>query len=155
MFAIAQSLITTTDWLYSRIAIKFPEIKICLSEGGIGWLVGLLDRMDHAEYSREFEGVWHDADLTPADLMRRNFWFCMLDDPNTLRRQRDVIGVDNILLEVDYPHADASWPDTQEKWRRQFEGLPEVEVRKIAWENAAQLFQHPVPEAVRVDPNAF
>jgi predicted TIM-barrel fold metal-dependent hydrolase len=155
MFAIAQCLVTATDWLYSRIPIKFPDIKICLSEGGIGWVVALLDRMDHAKYSRSFEGIWHDTEMTPGELFKRNFWFCMLDDPNTLHRLRDIIGVENILLEVDYPHADASWPDTQQKWRRQLEGLPEEDVRRITWQNAADLFQHPVPASVQAEPNAF
>jgi predicted TIM-barrel fold metal-dependent hydrolase len=155
MFAITQGLNGAIEWLYSRIAIKFPDIKICLSEGGIGWVVGLMDRMDHAVYSREFEGVWEGSDLTPTELLQRNFWFCMLDDPNTLRFQRDVIGVDHIVLEVDYPHSDASWPDTQEKWREQFDGLPAADVRKMAWQNAAELFQHPVPVEVQRDPEAF
>jgi hypothetical protein len=66
-----------------------------------------------------------------------------------------VIGVENIVLEVDYPHSDASWPDTQEKWRRQMEGIPTGEVRAMTWANASELFQHPVPLQVQQDPNAF
>ena len=155
MFAITQGLNAAIDWLYSRIAIKFPGIKLCLSEGGIGWVVGLMDRMDHAEYSRAYEGVWDGCELTPTELLQRNFWFCMLDDPNTMRNQRHVIGVEHIVLEVDYPHSDASWPDTQEKWRLQFDGIPDDEVRAMAWENASALFHHPVPIEVQRDPEAF
>jgi predicted TIM-barrel fold metal-dependent hydrolase len=155
MFAITQGLNAAIEWLYSRIAIKFPDIKICLSEGGIGWVVALMDRMDHAEYSRAYEGIWDGSDLTPTELLQRNFWFCMLDDPHTLQHQRDVIGVEHIVLEVDYPHSDASWPDTQEKWRVQLDGLPADDVRKVAWQNAADLFQHPVPVEVQRDPDAF
>jgi hypothetical protein len=36
--------------------------------------------------------------------------------PSTTRRghrQRHIIGVDHIMVESDYPHADSSWPDTQ------------------------------------------
>ena len=154
-FAITQGLHCAIDWLYSRVAIKFPEIRICLSEGGIGWVVALMDRMDHASYSREFEGVWEGCALSPTELLRRNFWFCMLDDPHTLRHLRHVIGVENILLETDYPHADASWPDTQERWRAQFDGLPADEVERMAWRNASELYRHPVPLAVQRDPNAF
>jgi hypothetical protein len=155
MFAISQSLNTTIDWLYSRIPIKFPDLKICLSEGGIGWVVGLLDRLDHGARTREFEGVWKGSDLTPPELLMRNFWFCMLDDPTTLRRARERIGVGNIVLETDYPHSDSSWPDTQEKWRLQFDGLPEADIRRMAWQNAADLFQHPVPVEVQMDPGQF
>jgi len=37
----------------------------------------------------------------------------------------------------------------------QIDGLPESIVRKVTWENASRLYQHPVPVAVREDPNAF
>ena len=45
-------------------------------------------------------------------MLRRNFWFCSIDDPSAVA-QRHVIGVDHIMVESDYPHADSSWPDTQ------------------------------------------
>ena len=52
------------------------------------------------------------ATSAPSEAVRRNFWFCSIDDPTTLR-VRDRIGVDHIMVESDYPHADSSWPDTQ------------------------------------------
>lgn len=155
MFATSQCLNTAIDWLYSRIAIKFTDIRICLSEGGIGWVPALLDRLDHSAKTRKYEGVWTGTDLTPPELLLRNFWFCMLDDPTTLRSTRHRIGVDHILLETDYPHSDSSWPDSQEKWRAQFDGLPDDEVERMAWRNASELFSHPVPTDVQADPNAF
>ena len=55
--------------------------------------------------------------LSPADTFRRNFWVCAIDDPSAFL-QRDVIGVENILVESDYPHADSTWPHTQQKLAR-------------------------------------
>jgi len=153
MFAIPQCLATTIDWLYSKVPVRYPELKICLSEGGIGWVAALLDRLDHDLEKQQNLAWW--GDLTPSELLLRNFWFCMLDDPTAMRCERERIGVENIVLEVDYPHADASWPDTQEKWRGQFDGLPAEDVRMMAWANAAELFQHPVPATVQQDPDAF
>ena len=43
---------------------------------------------------------------------KRNFWFCTLEDPSTIDT-RHRIGVENIMVEVDYPHGDSTWPDTQ------------------------------------------
>jgi Tat protein secretion system quality control protein TatD with DNase activity len=79
----------------------------------------------------------------------------MLDDPTTLHHLRHVIGVERILIETDYPHSDSSWPDSQEKWRRQFAGIPVDEVERMSWRNASELFRHPVPAAVIADPNRF
>ena len=88
-------------------------------------------------------GVW-DGDLTPSEAVQRNFWFCTIDDPTTLR-VRDRIGVDHIMVESDYPHADSSWPDTQALLAERFAGLPAADVAKLTHENAARLFRHPLP----------
>ncbi len=150
-FGAAQAIHPAIEWIYAGIPRRFPDLRICLSEGGIGWVVGLMDRLEH-EYARN-EASWPDG--SPRELLLRNFVFCMLDDPTTLHKLRHEIGVDRILLETDYPHADSSWPNSQEKWRGQFEGLPADEVRRMAWKNASELFGHPVPVEVQADPESF
>ena len=150
-FGAAQALHPAIEWIYAGIPTRFPKLRICLSEGGIGWVIGLMDRLDH-EYARNVRS-WPDG--SPSELLLRNFVFCMLDDPTTLRLLRHQIGVHRILLETDYPHADSSWPNSQEKWRRQLDGIPEEEVRRMSWRNASELFKHAVPAAVLADPGAF
>ena len=81
--------------------------------------------------------------------MRRNFWFCTIDLGSTIAL-RDHIGIDHICIESDYPHADSTWPDTQELARASISELPADEIRKITWENASQLFRHPVPEELQI-----
>ena len=102
----------------------FPDLKICLSEGGIGWVAGLLDRLDHMLKYHSMYGTWEGIELTPREVMQRNFWFCTIDDRAALS-QRHHIGVDHILLESDYPHQDGTWPDTQEIVWSQI-GLPSI-----------------------------
>ena len=33
-------MFAAVDWLYSKIPVRFPDLKICLSEGGLGWVAG-------------------------------------------------------------------------------------------------------------------
>jgi hypothetical protein len=142
---------SAVDWLYSKIPVRFPDLKICLSEGGIGWVAGIMDRLDHCyKYQLGYLPTWRDVDLPPSEVLRRNFWFCALDDDaGMLLRHR--IGVEHILVESDYPHADSSWPNTQAMLRRQLDGqgVPADDVRRITWQNASELFRHPVPDALR------
>jgi predicted TIM-barrel fold metal-dependent hydrolase len=69
----------------------------------------------------------------------------MIDGPSTIST-RDVIGVENIVFESDYPHGDGTWPDTQEVMRKALGHLPAEEIRMIAHENAARLYRHPLPD---------
>ncbi len=148
------AMFAAVDWLYSRIPVRFPELRICLSEGGIGWVAGLLDRLEHVRKYDAMYGTWNDVALSPADTFRRNFWVCAIDDPSAFL-QRDVIGIGNILVESDYPHADSTWPVTQERLAVQLAGLSAEEIARVTWANAAELFRHEVPEAVQRDPNAY
>jgi len=88
---------------------------------------------------------WPDKELSPSDVLRRNFWFCMIDDPSTIVT-RETIGVENILFESDYPHGDGTWPDTQQVIDDVLGDLPLEEIRMITHRNAAELYGHPLPE---------
>ena len=141
-------LVATADWLWARIPLRFPRLNIALSEGGIGWVPMLLDRLDYvmAHSAVGGAGVWH-GDLTPSEAVRRNFWFCTIDDPSTIDT-RYRIGVENIMLEVDYPHGDSTWPDTQAVVEKYWGHFPAHELRKMCSENAARLYRHPLPATV-------
>jgi predicted TIM-barrel fold metal-dependent hydrolase len=140
----AYAIYAAVDWLYSGVPVRHPDIRICLSEGGIGWVAGLLDRLDHMLSYHDMYGTWQD-ELTPAEVLQRNFWFCAVEDPSSFA-QRHRIGVDHILLEADYPHCDSTWPRTQQVIEQEIGDLPAEDVRKITWENAARLYRHPLPE---------
>lgn len=138
------SLGACAEWLWSEYPLKHPSLKIAMSEGGIGWVAMLIDRLDNIIDRSGYGLGW---DERPSDVLRRNFWFCTLDDPSTIRT-RDVIGVENICVETDYPHGDSTWPDTQRVIDQAWGDLPADELRMICSENAANLYRHPLPPVV-------
>lgn len=150
----AYAMFAAVDWLYSMLPVRFPDLKICLSEGGIGWVAGLIDRFEHMRRYDSMYGTFNDVGMSPAEVFKRNFWFCAIDDPSAYM-QKDVIGVENIMVECDYPHCDSTWPNTQQILHDQLAGLSAEDVERITWRNAAELFGHPVPEAVQRDPDAY
>jgi len=144
------ALAAAADWLWARVPLRFPDLDIAMSEGGIGWVPMLIDRIDYVgSHSASGLQTWTDPDVSPTDALRRNFWFCTIDTESAFAL-RHHIGVDHIMLESDYPHADSSWPDTQEQVRAGIGDLPPGEIRKITWENASRLFRHPVPEELQI-----
>jgi predicted TIM-barrel fold metal-dependent hydrolase len=161
----AYAVFTAIDWLFSLCAVRFPDIKICFTEGGIGWLPGIIDRLLHQ--NRRFAdiapgtpgpfppaGMWAQHDITPVELLLRNFWFCALDDFAAFR-DIDRIGPDHVLAEVDYPHADGTWPNSHVHIASELEGLSRDIVERVTWRNASALYRHPVPESVQRDPDSF
>ncbi len=148
------AMFAAVDWLYSKLPVRFPDLKICLSEGGLGWVAGLMDRLDHVGKYSHMYGTWDAIEMTPREVFARNFYFCTIDDPSGLDH-RHRVGIDHIMLESDYPHQDGTWPDTQEVLREQIGHFPAEDVRKLTWENAARLFRHEIPAAVQQDPEAF
>jgi predicted TIM-barrel fold metal-dependent hydrolase len=146
------SLTACAEWLWSGLPVRYPELKIAMSEGGIGWVAMLLDRLDNvvdrSGYGRDFAGGRSGSGLRPADVLRRNFWFCTIDDPRTIDT-RHAIGIDHVMVEVDYPHGDSTWPDTQEVIERAWGHLPLDDLRKLTHENAARLYRWPLPDEVR------
>ncbi|MEO8692071.1 MAG: amidohydrolase family protein [Acidimicrobiales bacterium] len=146
-----QSLIACCEWLWAGVPLRYPSIKIAMSEGGIGWVPMVMDRLDFMmSQSGHGRTVWKQmaGDVLPSEILGRNFWFCTIDDPTTIE-VRDRIGVDHIMLESDYPHADSTWPDTQDFARRTLGKLPPDEIAKITHLNAAALFRHPLPGTTR------
>jgi len=138
------SLTACAEWLWSGWAVKYPDLKIAMSEGGIGWVAMLIDRLDNIIDRSGYGMGWADR---PSDVLRRNFWFCTIDDPSTIET-RHTIGVENVMVEVDYPHGDGTWPDTQDVIEHYWGGIPAKELRMMCSENAAALYRHPLPEKV-------
>jgi predicted TIM-barrel fold metal-dependent hydrolase len=138
------SLVACAEWLWSGWAVRYPDLKIAMSEGGIGWVAMLLDRLDNVVDRSGYGKAWP---VRPADVLARNFWFCTIDDPSTIDT-RGRIGIDHIMVEVDYPHGDTTWPHTQQVIAEAWGHIPAPELRMMCAENAAALYRHPLPSVV-------
>jgi predicted TIM-barrel fold metal-dependent hydrolase len=128
------------NFMWSKSLVKYPDLKIALSEGGTSWIPGFLDRME-----RQFNlQKWMNSDLgglTPTEMFRKHFLACFVSDPSGLLL-RDRIGMDNIAYEVDYPHSDCSFPGSPEELWEHFEAAncTDEEIDKISHINAANFF---------------
>ena len=142
----ANALLACADWLWSGVCTKCPNLKVALSEGGVGWVNMLADRvdfvLDHSASGTE-SGNWRD-ELKPSEVMARNFWFCSIDDPSTMDGVLQRFG-DHVMLEVDYPHADSTWPDTQALLQQRLGHLPADVIANVTHKNAERLFRWSTP----------
>ena len=115
------SAVIAADLMLSGIFVRFPTLKVALSEGGIGWIPFFLDRMDRHVWNHRWTGLQiGPKGVTPTELFRSNFLGCFITDPAALR-VRDRIGIEAIAWECDYPHSDSTWPRSPEMLWKEFE----------------------------------
>jgi predicted TIM-barrel fold metal-dependent hydrolase len=133
------SILTAYDWLFSDVFVRFPGLKLVLSEGGIGWLPHILD---HADYVWHRHGGWTATKLPepPSTYFPEHVFGCFIDDVFGAQHVRDI-GIDNCMLETDYPHSDSSWPNTMKMVEERLDYLEPDELQKVTRGNAERVFR--------------
>ena len=136
------SIVAATDILTSGVLKRIPEMKFAMSEGGLGWIPFLLDRMDRHMVNHS----WTHLDslpkgMSPTEVWKKNFLACFITEPTALR-VRDRFGVETIAWECDYPHSDCTWPNSPEILHNELVGadFSDKEIDMITWENSARFF---------------
>jgi predicted TIM-barrel fold metal-dependent hydrolase len=132
------SMVAVTDLIYSRLFDRFGQIKFVLSEGGLGWVPYIRERADYT-WTR-YRSMDHLGSRPPTEIMDEHIWTCMIDDEAGLR-MRDIIGVDKIMWECDYPHADTVWPHARKRLGEVMADIPDDEVAQMVEGNARKLFK--------------
>jgi predicted TIM-barrel fold metal-dependent hydrolase len=127
------------DLLWSRVLKEFPDIKIALSEGGTGWIPYFLDRLDRTYTMHHLWTGQNFGGKLPSEVFREHFLTCFISDPVGIQL-RNMIGIDNIAWECDYPHSDSSWPNPGEDLAAAADGVPDEELNKITYENAMRWY---------------
>ncbi|HVM67659.1 MAG TPA: amidohydrolase family protein [Acidimicrobiales bacterium] len=126
------------DWVFSRTLERFPEIKLAYAESQAGWMPFLFERMD---------GVWHEGvggvelPNPPSSYAKGRIYGCIFDDEHALR-SRDEIGMQHLLFESDYPHANGTWPRTRAVAHRLCEaaGMDAVDCARLLRRNAVECY---------------
>jgi predicted TIM-barrel fold metal-dependent hydrolase len=156
--AAANQAGTLLDWLFSGNFEQFPELKIALSEGSIGWIPYFLERAEQVVDKQRFWASRFDINMNAAhdrgeakleasfdldtdirQLFKDHVFGTFIEDQAGVRLL-DIIGEDNVMLECDYPHSDSTWPDTVNLARKWLGHLPEDVQHKITVGNAERVY---------------
>jgi len=135
------SAFAMTQMLTSKMFLKFPKLRFALSEGGIGWMPYLLERIDYVwDRHRWYNDI--NREIPPSELFKDHIFGCFIyDDAGIEARHR--IGVDQIMFESDYPHSDSNWPHTRKMLAASLADVPDDEARKIVELNARRVYNWP------------
>ncbi len=137
------SFASLTDFLFSGVFIRFPELKVAYSEGQMGWVPYLLERADDVWVQhRAWGGVKDTIPNPPSTYYYDHVFTCFFRDRHGLENLH-IIGEDNITFETDYPHTDSSWPDTLSIAEKMFVGLTDEQIYKAVRGNAIRMLSLP------------
>jgi predicted TIM-barrel fold metal-dependent hydrolase len=154
---------TMLAWLFSGLFQRYPNLKIALSEGEVGWIPYFLERaeqvldkqrywvmrgvtfMEHAGSSVNFD----ELDIRAS--FRDHVYGCFIEDHHGVASLSEI-GENNVMCETDYPHSDSTWPDCIGTAKRVIKDLtPELQY-KILRGNAENLYRFTPAEAPAAAP---
>jgi predicted TIM-barrel fold metal-dependent hydrolase len=129
------------DYVFSGTLQRFPALTLAYSEGQVGWMPYIMERADKKWAEFHGEDFGNTLPDPPSSYLRGRVFGCVFDDDTGLRN-RDVIGMDRICYETDYPHAQATFPNTRKIASEMCEraGLDEQEVYALMRGNAIRAF---------------
>lgn len=132
---------SAADWLFATFWKKFPDLRMALSEGGIGWVPYLLER---ADFTYEHHHEWTFSNFgkeRPSDVFKRHIITCFIDDQFGLK-SLDYMNTDMVCYEADYPHSDTLWPNCPEYLYASINGLSDTVVDAITHGNAMREYSY-------------
>lgn len=129
------------DYIFSGTLERFETLKLAYSEGQVGWMPYVLERADKLWEERSANSFGSDLPKPPSSYIAGRVYGCIFDDETGLRN-RDVVGMDQICFETDFPHADSTYPNTEKVLASICEkaGLDDDEIYKLVRGNAINAF---------------
>lgn len=131
--------------MHTGVPARYPKLKIVFTEAGVGWVPGMMWRMDR--YQQEFRREVPFLEERPSDYMKRQMWFATqpVEEPVNPKYLVETMehygGADRTLFASDWPHHDFDHPRCLARLP-----LTQEQRRKIMGENALSLFKLPMPE---------
>jgi predicted TIM-barrel fold metal-dependent hydrolase len=134
-FAMAEPIAVM---IYGAVFERFPTLKFCSIESGVGWFAFAADYMDRTWEKQRF---WTKSPLTrpPSFYMDQNIFGSFIHDAVGVQT-RNLPGAKNIMWSSDYPHSETTYPESQAMISRIFDGVPDEDRRMILGGRAKNVF---------------
>lgn len=131
--------------IWGGVMERHPRLTFVFTEQHSDWVIAHLARMDHSYDNGTLRhyGIRDVCPLRPGEYFERQ---CFLGSSIFSRgeiRARHRIGLDKIMLGMDYPHFEGTWRHETREYLRATVGaeqVPEAEVRMLLGETLVRVF---------------
>jgi predicted TIM-barrel fold metal-dependent hydrolase len=142
MFSLGNAA-TIGNWMVSGRLDRHRGLKIGLIESGLGWVPFVLEMLEH-----QFDEMMPDrpkgVERRPWEYFREHFWCTYWFEKLGPKTQLDVVGVDRVLFQTDFPHPTSLYPDVQKHLVESLGGHSYDVRKKVLQDNAATLYNLPI-----------
>lgn len=126
--------------ILSGVFERHPRLQAGSIEQEVSWAPHFIERLDYTYTQRPQSGGYRFGEaMLPSDYFRRNVFISFQEDAVGLR-ERQFIGVDNLLWGSDYPHAESTFPRSQQILTEILADCTEEEKAKIVGGNTARIY---------------
>lgn len=138
MLAVQPMMTTLISMIAEGVFDKFPNLKVVIEEGGVGWIPPIMWRFDTDYKGLRREIPW--VQKLPTEYFRNNIRvttqpYEVASDPEAMIKSLETIGGEDFLLfATDYPHWDADDPTYVADL------LPKAWLPKVFYENGRDTF---------------
>ena len=125
--------------IFSGVFDRHPDLKIVCAEADAGWAPHYMYRLDHAFNYHRFWMKAPKLDRMPSEYFADSIYLTFQDDYIAFQ-SRNMMNINRLCWANDFPHSDATWPNSQALLDKQTQGMTEEERNLICHDNVAKLY---------------
>lgn len=127
--------------IFAGVFERYPQLRVGSVEHELSWVPHFIDRLDYTYTQRAHRDGWirFKSDALPSDFFRRQVFLSFQEDALGIR-DRELIGVDNLMWGSDYPHTESTFPRSQDILDHILADVPVEERRQITRSNVERLY---------------
>ena len=125
--------------IFGAVFERHPNLRVVCVEADAGWAPHYMYRSDHA-YDRHRNWLTAgELSRRPSDYFRDQVYLTFQDDWVAFKTA-ELMNVDRLMWANDFPHSDATWPDSQALIAEHGSALTEHQRARILHDNVAELY---------------
>ncbi len=119
---------------------RHPELKLTIAEDGSHWLLSMIRDMELFFDTHAGASIRRTLQRRPRDYVQDHIFLGASQLQRYEVDMRDEIGIDKLMWGTDYPHLEGTTTVHRQAIQHVLGGLPEEDIRRIAGQNAIDLW---------------
>jgi predicted TIM-barrel fold metal-dependent hydrolase len=136
------AMFTLGSLICGGVLERHPRLRVGFVECSGGWVVPLLDRLDH-RFDHLGKTMRDELTMRPSEYFKRQCWISFDPDEISLAFGAEQLGADRVMVGSDFPHPDAFYPDFVGMVDSRIGSLGDEDRRQILGESARAFYKLP------------